>query len=260
MIGGENGDRFIASIISAVSVNPQLAECDFNSILSAALLGEALKLSPSPQLGYFYMVPYKKKNGPPLAQFILGYRGYVQLAQRTGAYTALNWMELKEGELVSWKPLEGKIEYRLIDDDDVREVTPTAGYVAYFETKAGFHKYLYWSYKKMMAHADKYSSAFSAATYQKIQNGEIPQGDMWKYSSFWYKDFDGMAGKTMLRQLISKWGMMSTEMMQATANDEAVFEGSKPAPFIDVPTDETSPAVIDAVSSDPDNFFDQQEG
>ncbi len=84
---------------------------------------------------------------------------------------------------------------------------PTVGYIAHFEYINGFEKTLYWTADQMMAHADKYSPAFSAKAYQKLLNGEIPQEDMWKYSSFWYKDFDGMAKKTMLRQLISKWGM-----------------------------------------------------
>ena len=74
----------------------------------------------------------------------------------------------------------------------------------------------------MMSHADKYSPAFSAAAYKKLLNGEIPQNELWKYSSFWYKDFDSMAKKTLLRQLISKWGIMSTEMQQALTNDSGI--------------------------------------
>ena len=100
---------------------------------------------------------------------------------------------------------------------------PTIGYIAHFEYINGFQKTLYWTADQMMSHADKYSPAFSAAAYKKLLNGEIPQNELWKYSSFWYKDFDGMAKKTMLRQLISKWGTMTAEMTMAYERDDHVM-------------------------------------
>ena len=110
IIGDEkSGKRFISSIVSAVSNNPQLAECENNSILSAALLGESLNLSPSPQLGMYYLVPFKDKDRGMLATFQLGYKGYYQLALRSGYYKKLNVVEVKEGELISWNPLEEEI-------------------------------------------------------------------------------------------------------------------------------------------------------
>ena len=96
--------------------------------------------------------------------------------------------------------------------------------MAYFEYLNGFRKVIYWTKAKMMNHADTYSPAYSAAAHQKIMAGEIADKDMWKFSSFWYKDFDGMAKKTLLRQLISKWGIMSTEMQNAYANDGSMAE------------------------------------
>ena len=99
-----------------------------------------------------------------------------------------------------------------IEDFEKRAAMPTVGYIAHFEYINGFEKTLYWTADQMMAHADKYSQAFSAAAYKKLLNGEIPQDELWKYSSFWYKDFDGMSKKTMLRQLISKWGMCAADM------------------------------------------------
>lgn len=95
--------------------------------------------------------------------------------------------------------------------------------IAHFEYINGFEKTLYWTADQMMAHADKYSPAFSATAYKKLLNGEIPQEDMWKYSSFWYRNFDGMAKKTMLRQLISKWGIMTVEMTTAYERDGRVM-------------------------------------
>ena len=228
VIGGKNGQRFISAIVSAVNNNPGLKECSNPSILSAALLGESLKLSPSPQLGQYYMVPFdNKKKGCKEAQFQLGYKGYIQLAIRSGQYKKLNVLGIKEGELIRFDPLNEEIEVHLIDDEEEREQAPTVGYYAMFEYTNGFKKAMYWSKKKMAAHAEKYSFAFGRnggiKTLEKIERGEIPEKDMWKYSSFWFKDFDGMGYKTMLRQLISKWGIMSIDMMTAMDADTSVI-------------------------------------
>lgn len=111
VVGGKNGTRFVSSIISAVQTTPALQECTNPSILSAALLGEALNLSPSPQLGQFYMVPFdNRKKGCKEAQFQLGYKGYIQLAIRSGYYKKLNVLAIKEGELVHYDPLEEVVE------------------------------------------------------------------------------------------------------------------------------------------------------
>lgn len=229
VVGGKNGTRFISSIVSAVQTTPALQECTNQSILSAALLGEALNLSPSPQLGQFYMVPFNNKNkGCKEAQFQLGYKGYIQLAIRSGYYKKLNVLAIKEGELVRYDPLEEDIEVNLIEDDTEREQAPTSGYYAFFEYENGFRKALYWSKKKMAAHAEKYSQAFrkngGMAALSLLEQGKIPERDMWKYSSFWFTDFDGMAMKTMLRQLISKWGIMSIDLQTAIDKDMAVLD------------------------------------
>lgn len=222
---GKDSQKFMTSILSAVTNNPALQECESMSILNCAFLGEGLKLSPSPQLGQYYMVPFNdKKKGCKVAQFQLGYKGYIQLAERSGYYKKINVLAIKDGELVKYDPLNEEIEVNLIEDDETREGTETIGYYAMFEYMNGFRKTMYWTKKKMLTHADKYSQAFNKESYKKILAGEIPQEDMWKYSSFWYKDFDGMAFKTMLRQLISKWGIMSIDMQKAYENDMAAIQ------------------------------------
>lgn len=251
IIGGDGGPRFISSVVSAVSVNPMLAECDYGTILSAALLGESLKLSPSPQLGQYYMVPFNdKKRGTKVAQFQLGYKGYIQMAIRSGQYKKLNVLAIKQGELIRYDPLNEEIEVRLIEDENQREMTATVGYYAMFELVNGYRKTMYWSREKMIAHADRYSMAFSASAYQKILDGKIPQGDMWKYSSFWYKDFDGMAYKTMLRQLISKWGVMSIDLQTALNKDMAVTYGDGSVEYVDNSADFTS-GIVDVSPEEP---------
>lgn len=223
VIGGKNGDRFISSIVSAVQTNSALQECTNPSILSAALLGESLKLSPSPQLGQYYMVPFNNnKKEFKEAQFQLGYKGYIQLAIRSGQYKKLNVLAIKEGELVRFDPLNEEIEVNLIEDEEAREEAPTVGYYAMFEYTNGFKKAMYWSKKKMEAHALKYSKGYKAK----------------KGYTFWEKDFDAMAYKTMLRQLISKWGIMSIDMQSAMDADMAVIHEDGTKDYVDMENDE----------------------
>lgn len=238
IVGGKNGTRFISSIVSAVQTTPALQECTNPSILSAALLGEALNLSPSPQLGQFYMVPFdNKKKGCKEAQFQLGYKGYIQLAKRSGVYKKINVISIKEGELISYNPLEEELEVNLIENDYERENTPTIGYYAMFEEVNGYRHSIYWSKQKMLAHAEKYSFAFykngGAKSLELLEQGKIPEKDLWKYSSFWFKDFDGMAHKTMLRQLISKWGTMSIDLQKAIDKDMAVIQEDGSADYVE---------------------------
>lgn len=215
--------RFTASITSAVAVNPALQECDAGTILAGALLGESLNLSPSPQLGQYYLVPFKNRKANKIdAQFVLGYKGYIQLALRSGQYADLDVTEIKQGEYLGKDSMTGKPKFQFIEDDDQRDALPTVGYMAYFEYMNGFRKVLYWSKEKMMNHADTYSKAFSRQKYEELLAGKIPESKMWKYSSFWYKSFDDMAKKTMLRQLFSRWGVMSIEMTKALESDNAV--------------------------------------
>lgn len=234
VIGGKNGTRFITSIVSAVNNNEQLQQCTNQSILSAALLGESLNLSPSPMLGYYYMVPFNDKNKGKVAQFQIGYKGLIQLAIRSGQYKKINVMSIKKGELEYFDPLNEEIKVKLmVDNWDAREKAETIGYYAMFELVNGFKKAIYWSKEQMEAHAMQYSQGYRAK----------------KGYTFWEKDFDAMAHKTLLRQILSKWGIMSTELMSAIESDEAVIneDGSKTyvdnEEIIDVPEVTPAPAA-----------------
>jgi len=209
---------FTASIISAVANNADLANCEPYSIISAALLGESLKLSPSPQLGQYHMVPFKNNSkGIIEAQFILGYKGYIQLGIRSGQYKRINVLAIKKDELISYNPLDEEINVNLIDDEVERENAETIGYYAMFELVNGFRKSLYWSRGKMESHALQYSKGYRAK----------------KGYTYWENDFDGMAYKTMLRQLLSKWGIMSIEMQKAFEADMSIVEEDGSYDYVD---------------------------
>lgn len=234
--------KFIAAISSAVATNPGLQECDAGSILSGALLGEALNLSPSPQLGQYYLVPFDQKKYnektkkyeviSKKAQFQLGYKGYIQLAIRSGQYKDIDVIEVREGEYFGRNKITGKHQFEFIEDEVERENKPIIGYMAYFEYLNGFYKNLYWSKEKMQKHALEYSQAYAS---------DVKKGTNY---SFWSKDFDGMAFKTMLRQLISKWGIMSIDMQEALTKDMSVIKEDGTCDYVDnqpivsVPTEE----------------------
>lgn len=161
MVAGRDGAKFITSLISLVSNNPMLAECEHSTILSSALLGESLKLSPSPQLGQYYMVPFNdNKNGRKVAQFQIGYKGYIQLAMRSGQYRDLDVIEVREGEYKGKDAFTGKARVEFIEDDNERLKLPIIGYFAYFELLNGFRKSIYWTKEKMEQHALTYSQAY----------------------------------------------------------------------------------------------------
>jgi recombination protein RecT len=227
VVTGKNMDRFVTSIVSAVQANPQLAKCTNQSILSAALMGESLQLPPSPQLGYYYMVGYKNKKrvGNQLveveeAQFQLGWKGEVQLAIRSGQYKNIVVNEIKEGE-IEYNPITEEITLHPIMNPAEREKAKTIGYYASFELMSGFKKQMFAPVEKIQAHARQYSKSYR----YDLNNG--------KKSSVWSTNFDAMAKKTMIRMLLSKWGIMSVEMQQAYINDMGVIDDDGTVRYVD---------------------------
>lgn len=236
IIGGKDGQRFITAIVSHVAQNPELQKCQHATLFTAAMQCEALKLSPSNALGECYIIPYKEndKNGNLkriVATFQMGWQGYIQLALRTGLYRTINVVELKEGEVVHYDRLTGVVETRFIEDDEIREQTPTIGYYAMFELTNGFTKSMYWSKKKMEQHALKYSQGYAA---------DKKKGTSY---TFWSKAFDEMAKKTMIRQLIGKWGPKSLEMKMGLENDGAVINDDQTPDYVET-IDTVSEVVV----------------
>ena len=239
VVGTKDSQRFISSVVSAIQTNAQLADCSNSSILSAALLGHSLNLPQSPQLSYFYFVPYnntkkiKDANGREQeitvkeAVFQLGYRGYIQLAMRSGQYQKIAATDIREGELKSYNPITEEIIFEPITDYEERLKKPVVGYYAFFTLINGFKKEIYWDKERMEAHAKKYS-----ASYRKGWN-----------TSMWKTDFDEMAKKTTIRALLGKWGIMSVELEKAYSGDMAVIRENGIPDYVDNTPIEAEPAV-----------------
>ena len=254
IVGAKDSQRFISSIVSSVQTNPTLAECTNSSILSAALLGQSLNLPQSPQLSYFYIVPYNNKKKVKDSQgketeitvkegvFQLGYRGYIQLAMRSGQYQKIQCTEIREGELKSYNPITEEFEFEPILNYEERGKKPVVGYYGSFVLVNGFKKEIYWDKARMEAHAKKYS-----ASYRKGWN-----------SSFWSSDFDEMAKKTILRQLLSKWGVMSVDLEKAYNGDMAVIDENGMPDYIDNVPDEPEKAV-DVFDTEAKEITDETE-
>ena len=187
----ENAGAFMASIIELYQSDGALQKCDPNRVVLEALKAATLKLPINKQLGFAYIIPY---NNVPTFQ--LGFRGLIQLAQRSGQYRYINADVVCEGESVNYNRITGMLEI----SGTAKSETPV-GYFAYFQLLNGFEKCVYWTREKVEAHAKRYSKAWSKA------------------DSPWHTNFDAMALKTVLKTIISKYGVMSGEFANAIAND-----------------------------------------
>lgn len=203
---GKRAPQFVTSLVTAVNENTKLATCEPQSVLNAALTAASMDLPINQNLGFAYLIPYKNKTGE-VCQFQMGYKGFIQLAQRSGYYKTINVTEVKEGEISNRDRLSGEIEFDWIDDTAERENAKTIGFVAYFKLLNGFEKSLYMTVEETEAHAQKYSK-----NYAKWNSG------------LWKDDFDAMSKKTALKLLISKYGPLNTQLQEALAKDQAIVD------------------------------------
>lgn len=226
----KRANRFVAAIMSAVSSNPALQECDAATVLSAALQGEALELSPSQTLGEYYLVPYKKKRKNPeteeweevsICQFQIGTAGRVQLAMRSGQYKTLYAMEIREGEYRGRNRENGKPLFVFEEDDSIRENLPIIGYLAFYELINGFQHSVYFSKEKCLNWAERYSKSFDRKLYDKVQSGKAITD--WKEKNAaeapWIKHTDEMCKNLVIRQVL-KNAPKSIEMRNLLDGDD----------------------------------------
>ena len=227
--------RFQTSLITLVAMNPGLTKCDMPTIVSAALQAEALDLQLNNQMGFGYVLPYEdKKNNRVVAQFQVGWRGIIQLMIRSGQIKKIHVIEVRQGELVKFNPIMNDFEFSYLMNEDERLKAPVIGYYCYFETTGGYVQELYWTKEKMVNHAKTYSPGYRS----DLKNGTN--------FTFWSKDFDGMAKKTMLKQ-ISKFAPMSVDspLAHALEVDQAVIEDDGTITYVD---NDNDGIVIDAES------------
>ena len=191
----ENSGAFVASIIDLYSSDIYLQQCDPGKVVAEALKAATLKLPINKNLGFAYIVPYRDK-GVQAPQFQIGYKGYIQLAMRTGQYKYLNAGVVYEGEYKSRDKLTG-----IVDLSGEKTSDTVVGYFAYMELINGFAKSVYWTIEEVTAHAKKFSKSYNSQ------------------SSAWKTNFDSMAIKTVIRNLLSKYGIMSIDMTTALTSD-----------------------------------------
>lgn len=206
----EKSDSFMGSLMTLVGGDNYLSTAEPMTIIASALKAATMDLPIDKNLGYAYVVPFnrKEKVGNEWithneAQFIIGYKGYIQLAQRSGQYKALNALEVYEGQLVDWNPLTEEFTF----DYKARTSDKVVGYVGFFELLNGFKKTVYWTKDEVEAHRIKNAKGF----------------DKTKLTGAWRDNYDAMAIKTVLRNMLSKWGILSVEMQTAVTSDEKVF-------------------------------------
>lgn len=194
----ERAPQYMSSIVNLVNSDVNLKKCEPMSVIASCMVAATMNLPIDKNLGYAWVVPYGTK-----AQFQMGYKGYIQLALRTGQYKAINVVDIKEGELISWNPLSEEVEI-----DFTKKVSDKViGYAGYFKLINGFEKTVYWSKEDIEKHAKKFSKTYNS------KNGA------------WQTDFDSMAKKTVLRNLLGKWGILSIEMQKAyTADNNPIKE------------------------------------
>lgn len=209
---GKRAGQFTTSLISLVNANKNIAECSPITVIQAALTAASMDLPINQNLGFAYIVPYKN-HGVMEAQFQMGWKGFVQLAQRSGKFKTINTTDVREGEVKNRDRMTGELEFAWIESDVERKKKPVIGYLAYFQLLNGFNKSLYMTKSEIEQHAGRYSQAYKARGKSS-------------FKSPWETDFDLMAQKTALKLLLSKFAPLSTEMQEAIASDQSVDDGT----------------------------------
>lgn len=202
---GKKAQGFVTSVLSIALNNELLSKADPKSIYNAAMTAATLDLPINQNLGFAYIIPYNdRKTGQVVAQFQMGYKGFIQLAQRSGQFSTINVSDVREGEITGINRLTGEISYNWKNGD--REKFPVVGYVAYMRLINGFEKSLYMTVEQLKNHGLQYS--------QTMKRG----------FGLWKDDFDAMASKTVIKLLLSKYAPLTTEMQTATLADQAIVE------------------------------------
>lgn len=213
---GENKQTFVSNMVALVASNKALSECDPSTIMFSCLKATALGLQLDPALSQCWVIPFKdNKNNTTVATFQVGARAWIQLALRTGQYSRINVRDVREGEIVGEDFVSGDMQFKKLEGN--RMEAPLIGYVAMFRLVNGFEKQLYMSVEELEAHAKRFSQ-----TYRK------------GYGLWADKDMkSAMYEKTILKRLLSKYGVLSVEMQTALKSDFGVLGENDSVRYID---------------------------
>jgi recombination protein RecT len=225
---GKRASTFTTSVLQIVQSNELLKNADPDTILNSAMVAATLDLPLNNSLGFAYIVPYntRQKDGAykTVAQFQLGYKGFIQLAQRSGQFKSIDAKPVYEGQLVNDNSFGGiSFNWQGKTSDVV------VGYAAYFQLLNGFEKVLYMSAAELQTHGTKYSQTFK------------------KGFGLWKDDFHAMAIKTVIKLLLSKYAPLSVDMQKAIVTDQAIVN--------DMSGDEVVYVDVDEVKVDTDLVF-----
>lgn len=242
---GENSNSFVASLIDLYGGDASLQKCEPSAVVREALKAAVLKLPIAKSLGFAYVIVFnnsvKDEKGNwikvPTPTFVPGYKGFIQLAMRTGQYRFLNADVVYEGELQKVNKLTGEVDFSGKKTSD-----KVAGYFAYFELLNGFSKTLYISVEDMAKHAKRYSPTLKVKKEVTIESLVILANQSGGTEVGWLGNFEDMALKTCVRNLLSKFGYLSVEM-QNVIDDENKANDSQ-ASDLPVPT---TPINIDDI-------------
>lgn len=203
----DRASQFVISLLSTVNANPKLAECTPISIMNGAMIAASLNLPINPNLGFSYLIPFKG-----VAQLQLGYKAFIQLAQRSGQFKTINVSDVRDGEITHMDRLTGEI---IFDWKEDRLKLPVVGYVGYMELLNGFKKTLYMTKSELEAHGMRFS--------QTMKQG----------FGLWKTDFDAMASKTVIKLLLSKYAPLTTDMQTAALADQSIVKGEGEYEYVD---------------------------
>jgi len=233
----DKAPQFMTSVVNAVRANDALQKCESQSIISSALVAATYDLPIDSNLGFSALVPYYDSNSKTFkAQFQMMYKGFVQLAIRSGAYENMNVSEVYEDELVSFNPITGELQlvkdFSKCTQRKEGQKDKIVGYYAWFKLLTGFKKELFMTTEECRNHAMQYSASYKRDLEKN------------KTSSKWSTDFEAMAKKTVLKLLLSRWGVLSVDMQRAIIDDQKVFDDNGEGNYLDNP-DEQKPEIID---------------
>lgn len=229
----ERKGEFINNLTAVVANDAKLQVCEPVTLMYAALKATALRLPLDPNLGQAYIIPYKNnKEHKTEAQFQIGWKGFIQLAIRSGQFQAINATDIREGELKGYDLMTGEVNVQAVPD---RENKPVIGYLAYFKLTNGFAKSLYMTAEEIEQHATRYSQSYRGK---------------YKDSSLWATDKDAMAKKTVLKLLLNRYAPLSVDMQRAVQADQSVLHGDGKLDYVDNTRDQLAEVAQAAMAED----------